>query len=589
MKRKKLSSKLILIFVITSLIALSTQAILNYKTSFKMIRNQVQISSEKSLKNMQDEINEYLILLKRNLNSIYKETDFIENLSADRSAKYMKKKYNTLVHDFYIDNIPSSQGIVSIYIYNVNHQCISYYRHADTPKYKYPKDIYEDEVKYNSARVKEYVESKDYDIFISSYYNENRKCNILRFVYKIYVNNRGNLIGYFVCDVDENVFQKKIEKYTYSEDQVVYLQMPGDRVAVVYGNIQKNQRNYLNHVAGKIMENDIQGAKEEQGGNVFFGSENKYHLLAYSIVPESVFANERQMLINYIFLVCLVVVALTVISAIIITNYLTKPLKKLVVTIKRIQAGERNLRAEIESDDEIAELSTNFNTMLSQIEQLIADEYKAQIIRDEAEYKALQAQINPHFLHNTLDTMSGIARMKDCVEVSDLCMALSHMFRYSIDMKEPMSSVQNEITHLSNYLFVMQVRMQDSLHVEWKVKNEHRNLLIPRLSLQPIVENAITHGLKNKRGEKNICIATWDMEDDVMIVVEDNGIGMDEIEINQKLQCQGNEVLHKEESIGLFNINARVKMLFGEAYGINIKSVKGKGSQVFLRVPKNRK
>lgn len=586
MKKRKLSTKLIFIFVLLSLIALTFQAVINYKTSYKVIQDQVRLSSEKSLQNMQAEINDYVILLVRELNNIYKEEEFITDLSADRNVESMKKDYFTLVHDFFINNISANRGIVSIYIYNTNHECITYFRHADTPKYKYPKDIYESEINYNSKKVREYIDSDRYSVLISSYYNENRKSNILRFVYKIYINNRSDLIGYFVCDVDEKIFQEKIAKYTYSGEQVVSLQVPGDRVVMTYGNIQENQEEHLTDIAQKIKNNQVATAMLEEQKKVFFVEQRKYDLIAYSIVPESVFSNEKKILMNYITLAGLAMVLLSIISTVIITNYLTKPLEKLVTVMKRIKSGERDLLATVESNDEIGELSENFNSMLLQIERLIENEYGAKILKNQAEYKALQAQINPHFLHNTLDTMSGIARMKNCPEVSELCIALSHIFRYSIGMKDSLSSVQKEIAHLTNYLFVMNVRMQNSLNVKIDICEEHRSILIPRLSLQPIVENAINHGLKNKRGEKLIHLYTLEDEKDVIIIVEDNGVGMSQDEINQLLSEGENNVLEKETSIGLVNIHTRLRILFGDKYGISIESIIGQGSRILVRVPR---
>lgn len=586
MKKRKLSTKLIFVFVLTSLIALTFQAVINYKTSYKVIQDQIRLSSEKSLNNMQADINDYVILLVRELNNIYKEEDFIKDLFENRNAEYMKEDYFTLVHDFFINNISANRGIVSIYIYNTNHECVTYFRHADTPKYKYPKDIYENEVMYNSKKVKEYIESDRYSVLISSYYNENRKSNILRFVYKIYVNNRSDLIGYFVCDVDEKIFREKIAKYTYSDEQVVSLQVPGDRVIQTYGNVQENQKEYLTDIANKIRRNQVETVMQGDQEKVFFVSQKKYDLIAYSIVPESVFSNEKKILMNYIILAGLAMILLSIISTVIITNYLTKPLERLVIVMKRIKNGDRGLRATVESNDEIGELSENFNSMLLQIERLIANEYEAKILKNQAEYKALQAQINPHFLHNTLDTMSGIARMKNCPEVSELCIALSHIFRYSIDMKDSLSSVQKELSHLTNYLFVMNVRMQNSMKVNIDICEEHRNILIPRLSLQPIVENAINHGLKNKRGEKLISLYTLESENEITIVVEDNGVGMNLEEINGLFIKSENDVLEKENSIGLFNIHARLRILFGEEYGISIESVIGQGSKISVHVPK---
>lgn len=589
MKRtKKLNRKLILYFAAILLLALMIQAVLNYRMSSNIIAEQIELSSSKSLKNMQEEIYTYVNTLKQNLASIYEETEFVEDLKNHVPVETMKTEYKTLAHVFYVDQFNTNQGIAAFYIYDTAHQCISYFRYADTPTYKYPKDIYEDEGKYNSARVKAYVESADYLPFLSSYYNENRQCNMIRFVYKLFVNNRSEQIGYFVCDVDEKVFQKIIGKYTYSEDQIVCLQPVGDRVALTYGTTRENQKDYLNAMAKMLEEGTMEESYElGETGRVFMEPMKKYNLEAYSVVPESILRNETRILFIYILLAAAVTVLIFISSTIFITNYLTKPLEELVGTMKRIKNGETKVRSAIRSGDEIGELSDNFNEMLEKIEVLIAEEYEARLLKDNAEYKALQAQINPHFLYNTLDTMSGIARMKGCEEVSDLCVALSRIFRYSIDMKQPMATLQQELLHLSNYLFVINVRMQNSIRTEIRIAPEHRSLWVPKISLQPIVENAIMHGLHDKHGEKLIQIYTEEADGDILIIVEDNGVGMDAVVLQEELKTKNLRALEKGGSIGLYNINARVKMVFGERCGITVCSEEGNGCKVTLRIRKD--
>lgn len=581
-----LKQKLIIYFAGILLLALGIQAYFSYANSYRMMVEQVEASSNKSLKNMQEEIYTYINTIKQQLDTIYEEKAFISDLRLGTDEEQMKLRYREFAHDFYVDRFNSEQGIVSFYIYNTAHECISFFRFSDTPVYKYPKDIYEDEVKYNSHRVKEYLDTEDYYPLITSYYNENRECNLIRLVYKLYINNRSQVIGYFVCDVDEKVFGNIISKYTYSEEQIVCLQPVSDRTAVVYGTVQEEQEALLMEISGRMEEGD-----EDYIGHsishtkMFVQPIRKYNLNAYSIMPQSVFKNEMRSLRMYICLAALILLVIFLASTVFISNYLTMPLKELVMAMKRVKNGEKNVHVKVKSQDEIGELSENFNEMIERIEKLIAEEYEAGLHRKNAEYKALQAQINPHFLYNTLDTMSGIARMNGCIQVSELCMALSNQFRYSIDMKQPVVTLQQELTHLENYLYVMNVRMQNSIRMEVQVSPKDRVLQLPKLSIQPIVENAILHGLKNKRGEKLIRIYTRPCGADVEIVIEDNGVGMDAGEMNRELR-QGDPVaLDKGKSIGLFNINARIRHVYGKEYGVSIESRKGRGCAVQLRIP----
>lgn len=251
-----LKQKLIIYFAGILLLALGIQAYFSYANSYRMMVEQVEASSNKSLKNMQEEIYTYINTIKQQLDTIYQEKEFISDLRLGTDEEQMKLRYREFAHDFYVDRFNSEQGIVSFYIYNTAHECISFFRFSDTPVYKYPKDIYEDEVKYNSHRVKEYLDTEDYYPLITSYYNENRECNLIRLVYKLYINNRSQVIGYFVCDVDEKVFRNIISKYTYSEEQIVCLQPVSDRTAVVYGTVQEEQEALLMEISGRMEEGD---------------------------------------------------------------------------------------------------------------------------------------------------------------------------------------------------------------------------------------------------------------------------------------------------------------------------------------------
>lgn len=271
-----------------------------------------------------------------------------------------------------------------------------------------------------------------------------------------------------------------------------------------------------------------------------------------------------------------------------ISRGLTRPLEMLMDTIQQIGEGNTELRATIVKKDEIGELGKEFNEMLDQMEVLKQKEYQAKQLLSQAEYKALQAQINPHFLYNTLDTMASIAEVRNCPEVSRLSQSLANIFRYSLNMKNPFSTVEQEIAHLKNYIYVMDMRMHDNIQYTFQIEEETLKSKLPRISLQPLVENAINHGLRNKRGAKEVCVRIWIEDGNLMICVADNGVGMESSEINASLQRNEIDYVEQGNSIGLHNINARLKMLYGDQYGLRIDSVLEEGTKVFMILPDNK-
>jgi sensor histidine kinase YesM len=254
--------------------------------------------------------------------------------------------------------------------------------------------------------------------------------------------------------------------------------------------------------------------------------------------------------------------------------------------LKRIRDGETDLRLEGLGGDEVGEVGRAVNEMLDRIQELVAEEYAAELLLRQAEYRALQSQVNPHFLYNSLDTVSGLAQARGCPEVGDLCRALSNVFRYSVGSADSLAAVKDEILNVKNYMYVMNARMNGAVELAISVDPALLQERVPRLCLQPLVENAVLHGLKDKRGEKRIAIRGEMGEARFELAVEDNGVGIGEARIAEVLAPGTGDSPSGESSIGLRNIDARFKLLFGEAYGLSLWSRPGEGCRASLSAPR---
>ena len=402
-----------------------------------------------------------------------------------------------------------------------------------------------------------------------------------------YNSDRNDKVGYIVCDIDTKTITTIMEKYRTDSTVFMWLQPEGDRPALSLGSLSEGEQKYYDETTRKIEKGETVTASDRLKQELFQVKQNKYNLTAYSMMPRNLLEqNQRNLTANLILIAACMIIMATILTLLISRN-ITRPLDILMGTIQKIKNGNTQLRAEISNKDETGELGKNFNEMLDQMEELKEKEYQAKQLLTQAEYKALQAQINPHFLYNTLDTMSSIAEIKNCPEVSMLSQSLSNLFRYSLNMKEPFSTVAKEIMHLKNYTQVMSIRMHDNIHYIFDVDEQSRRALIPRISLQPLVENAINHGLRNKRGDKEIRIEIIVKADKLHICVADNGVGMEVTEINASLRKNEIGPVEQGTSIGLHNINARLKILYGKQYGIYIESKIGEGTRVHMTLPRN--
>lgn len=582
----KLRTKIFIMVLGCVLAALIIQTCLFQNLSSKLIYEQAKEESEQSMQSMQNEIYGLIKGIENNLIEIYMDDELLQSLRKKETIKELQSKFYRKAYDIATDEFETGDDVVSFYLYTMDHQVISTYRRAVTPKHNYVSDIYSDPEYTNAEIVKKYVESDNPVMLVSSYYNEYRKKNILRFVMKLY--NESNLqdkIGYVVCDVDTKNLEKIMDKYRIDRTAFMWLQPTGDRPIDTLGDLDAEQTKEYNALeksiaCGKKAENETNSKQE-----FFRIDQQHYNLTAYSMMPQKVLRqNQRNLTINLLAIALLMICVSMIITGF-ISSGLTRPLELLMNTIQKIGNGNVQLRAKIVKKDEIGELAQKFNEMLDQMEELKQKEYQAKQLLNRAEYKALQAQVNPHFLYNTLDTMASIAEIRNCPEVSHMSQSLALIFRYSLNMKNPFSTVEHEIAHLKNYTYVMDMRMHDNIQYTFDVDETTLKSKLPRLSLQPIVENAINHGLRNKRGKKKIGIQIKRKQMDLVICIEDNGIGMDTSAINESLSKNELDFVEKGNSIGLHNINARLKMLYGNTYGMYLESTLGEGTKVFMILP----
>lgn len=582
---QKMHMKILALCLGCAMVALILQTFLFQQASSDLIYTQSKEEMEKSLQNLQDDVYSLIKTIESGMIDIYNEDDFVRDLKSGKDAEEMREEYYRLAFNLGTGSFDSSSAVVALYLYNMDHEIISTYRRAVTPKHNYPTDIYEEGAAEGAQKVKEYVESDNAVTLITSYYNPYREKNILRFVLKIYTSgSKSQKIGYVVCDTDIKVIQYLMEKYWVNDDAFLWLQPEGDVPVYQMGNLEnQDEERFL--TLEKSIEEGGQDARRlfSNSDRVFFKvAQDKYNLSAYALMPQSLLRENQKTLTRNLLLIAGMVIVLAMLISAFISRTLSKPLERMTGTVKQIRDGDTQLRIQNCKEDELGELGRSFNEMLDRIENLVSREYEAKLMLKQAEYNALQAQINPHFLYNTLDTMSSIADIRGCPEVSALSQSLSNIFRYSLDMKNPFSTVAGEIVHLKNYIYVMNVRMQEEVEYVFDVEDSILKSTMPRISIQPLVENALTHGLRGSRRKKRIVITAKREGENLVISVEDNGIGIPEEERQELLNPDRK---NHTKSIGLNNIHSRMKILYGEAYGVTIESKIGEGTKVSLVIP----
>ncbi|WP_167357157.1 cache domain-containing sensor histidine kinase [Paenibacillus pectinilyticus] len=305
------------------------------------------------------------------------------------------------------------------------------------------------------------------------------------------------------------------------------------------------------------------------------------------IIPEKALFGDGQQVQNRLILLIFAFTVLSLVMSASISYGIIKPLKRLIESMRRIERGDLTIRLQVNSNDEIGNLSKGFNKMINEIERLINDVYLTSMREKEAELNALQAQINPHFIYNTLESIRMTARMKRDMDTASMISTLGSLLRYSINTRNRVVEVKEEIEHLNNYIVLQNRRFGDKFELVLDIPNDLLSLKVIKLLFQPIVENAIYHALETKDEKGVIKISGFAGREKMWFDIEDNGKGMTSEQLEELMRHINDEDSFAQGSrgIGLRNVHERIKLYCGEGYGLRIESKPELGTIVRLELP----
>lgn len=286
---------------------------------------------------------------------------------------------------------------------------------------------------------------------------------------------------------------------------------------------------------------------------------------------------------NFILFISLFGIAFEILASLFISAKISQPIKRLENQMKRVENGDFDINLEVKGEDEVKRLSKAFNLMVAKIRQLMSQIIKEQEDKRKSEFKALQAQINPHFLYNTLDSIVWMNENRNYEGVTTMVSALAKFFRVSISKGHEIINVDDEIAHARSYLIIQKIRYKDKFDFTINAQPEILGCKTLKLILQPIIENAIYHGINQLQEKGEIRITASIEDNNIIFRVIDNGYGI-KPEILKSILHQESKNEHNS-GVGLKNVNERIKLCYGNEYGLEIDSELDVGTTVSIRIP----
>lgn len=315
-----------------------------------------------------------------------------------------------------------------------------------------------------------------------------------------------------------------------------------------------------------------------------------HHWILVHSIPLKYLTKSTDVVRNVTIIAFIVLVLIASFISIILAWSVTKPIKNLGRLMQDVEKGNLNVEIPMNSNDEVGVLAKSFHSMITRIRELIQKNYSIEIRQKNAELYALQSQINPHFMYNTLETISMAVEDGESEMVVDMVTLLGRMLRYSLSNKERLVPIKQEVQHIQDYLKIQKFRFEERLSFQIEEELDCTSYYTPKFILQPIVENAIKYGLEKRRAlEVQIIVKeviSTDKNKDILFIIRDNGPGISK-DILESLQnkLQSDPMGERESGFGILNVHARVMMMFGKQYEIKVNSMLDQGTVVTIQIP----
>lgn len=579
-KMKKLKSKMLFFVLIMMIIPLSIVAIIAQSQSQRVIRAQSLITHTRLLDIGMEKLESSYKQLNDIFLSIYLNDNFqscLLNQAFDHSYTNTPA-YSELMKNVFLSAISSRSDLYSIiYIDNGNH--LIYTTRDEAGDFSnYEKCIlsphYIELLNHENWTENAVVIPTEAHMPLKNTYNSPKMVyTIARRI--INTKNQFEIVGTMFLTVDLSELQhlSQIIQTDISSRTIISDSMDN----IIYDSLET--------LTGQRLPEEIICNTEKQGiaeivqdnrSNVMLTKKSdKTGWCIITIIPETLYVKEALTVSSSIMITAILTIIIAIFITLNIAGSISKPTEQLAKTMNSSDLQHLHNRAQIQGNDEIAQLGHSFNRLMDNLENSINNEYIMAIRQKDTVIKALQEQINPHFLYNVLQSISSMASVNNVPEIVTMSNSLAAIMRYSIRSTEKYATLKEELDHVENYLKIQKIRFGNRLNYQFIIPAYTMNYILPRVTLQPMAENAIVHGFENRKDPGHIIISARTYDNMLIIEIADDGCGINEENLKvlqQSLLNQDIEIMTSGKNIGLYNLNARLKLLFENQGKLELES-----------------
>lgn len=569
--------KLFITFILFSLIPMTIVGWIAYDKYSNNVYENLQYHADNILEQKIDVISLFLKDLERMDKGVSQSKVFSEFLTNTNPLDYPKHYTGLDELLLSIQNIrPETTGIIIVshngYFYNYGYSHDFRFSYEDFVKLPWIKDI--EKVNSFSPQVT-YLHDRPYS-------NQDKELLVYSYVKKVWDRTLKSY-GYLIIDFDEDLLKSILRNNqdnsimnsgTFIHDDIGFVLAPENDIAFkdvvesTSGYTVKNESGKEYIIFTKYFPQTGWYVSEYFGIDTFYGPVHAIRNIAIIVTVTTAF-------------ICLF-------ASLFISHRISTPIKNLGRVMKKVESGSLDEKFIIRSKDELGDLGRGFNRMISEIKKLIQAVKREEKLKKEAEITALQLQINPHFIYNTLETINSLARKKREHEISRLIVLLGRLLRSSISSFEEKIPIKQEINYIVNYLEIQKARMREPFSYTLSIDPTIEDCLAVKWILQPIVENAIIHGIDPIKAEGHIEISAEISGATIVFKIKDNGIGIDPFKLQQirhQLKFSSGNLAKYKKKIGLYNVQTRIQSHYDKSFGLSIDSQVNGGTSVRILIP----